>query len=147
MRVFRISRRSWLVLGLGIAAVAVVFALIATGVGGEIGSLWVSDIGEFAIIAAAAAFILRAAIGLGEGPLRTQWLLIGAGAASFALGDAIWSYVELIQGREVPYPGLPDVFYLLEYPLLMLALVLAFSSYRGLVKLQVPVIVSACAVI
>jgi hypothetical protein len=65
-------------------------------------------------------------------PVRRQWLLVALGLVSFEIGGLIQAYYELVLGRPVPYPGLPDVFYLLWYPLVGLALVAAIMSLSKL---------------
>jgi signal transduction histidine kinase len=60
---------------------------------------------------------------------KRAWLLIGTGTLSWALADGIWGAYEAAMA-EVPYPGLPDVFYLTAYPLWLGGL-LAFPYARG----------------
>lgn len=50
------------------------------------------------------------------GEERRAWLLMGLGTLSWALGDVTWSAYGIF-GRAVPYPGLPDLFYLAAYPI------------------------------
>ncbi|HEY3715510.1 MAG TPA: bifunctional diguanylate cyclase/phosphodiesterase [Jatrophihabitantaceae bacterium] len=59
----------------------------------------------------AAAAMMRARRSAGR--LRTSWALTAAGAASWALGQAIWCYYELIAGISSPFPSLSDAGYLL----------------------------------
>jgi hypothetical protein len=146
MRSSVLSRRTTAVAVLGTAAVAVVFLLVQLGVGGEAGTLWASDLGEALIVGASAAVVLWVALSLSPGePLRRQWLPIGLGMLSFAIGDLVWTYLEAFRGLEVPFPGPPDVFYMLEYPLLAVGLMSAGLAYRGLVDLRRPALLSAAA--
>jgi len=46
---------------------------------------------------------------------RAAWLMIGAGAWLWAVGDVYWNF-ELSSLDEIPYPSLADVFYLGGYP-------------------------------
>ena len=48
---------------------------------------------------------------------RLFWSLIGASAFSWGIGQAIWTWYEVVQGREVPFPSLADVGYLCAVPL------------------------------
>ena len=60
---------------------------------------------------------------------RRAWLFIGLGTLSWAVADAIWTYYDVV-GAQIPYPGLPDLFYLAAYPLWIVGVV-AFPSSRG----------------
>lgn len=131
-----------------VVSVLIAAGIVATAVGvamagdNEALALAVVDIGDIVVLVAAACVVLLTAIGFRRGePMRAYWLLIGIGAASYAAGDIAWSIYEL-GGLEVPYPGLPDVFYLLEYPLLAAGLVYAANGYRGLVDQKTPGIVA-----
>ncbi|MHB1261633.1 MAG: PAS domain S-box protein [Thermoplasmatota archaeon] len=50
------------------------------------------------------------------GKARMGWLLLGVGAASWALGQAIWTWYEVVLRAAVPFPGWDDVAYLALYP-------------------------------
>lgn len=140
---FRLSNRSWAIFTFGLVSVAVMYTLIAAKVGGDAGALWISDVGETALVGLSAAFILYVAKRLGFGTLGRPWLWIGLGCASFAVGDAVWSFTELGLGQQVSYPGLPDVFYVLVYPLMAIGLIRALLNYRGLVDMRIPVAAAA----
>lgn len=123
---------------IGVGAVAVIRTLIAVQAGGDRGILIVSDLGELLVVALAAFIVLWVGRSFGPGEsLRTQWLLVGAGMLAFALGDAVWSWIEVVQRVEVPYPGLPDVFYVSEYVFIGLALMIAAVSYSRLLDIRV----------
>lgn len=135
----RLSSRTvaWIVAG--VIAVIVIAALISAGIGGEQGTLAIADFGETILVAASAAVVLAVALSFPKGDAwRLNWVLIALGMVAFAIGDAVWTYQEVIQGIEPPYPGLPDVFYLLEYPLIAFGLLRAGVSYRGLVDVRRP---------
>jgi hypothetical protein len=53
---------------------------------------------------------------------RRSWLLIGAGILSWGLGQAIWSYSELVLGMERPFPSLADAGYVPMIPLMFAGL-------------------------
>ena len=62
-----------------------------------------------------------------SGRRRTCWFLFAGATLSWGVGQAIWSWYEVVQDREVPYPSLADVGYLGAVPFL-LAGVLLFPS-------------------
>jgi diguanylate cyclase (GGDEF)-like protein/putative nucleotidyltransferase with HDIG domain len=50
--------------------------------------------------------------------------LLALGALSFAVGQAIWAYYELVINRATPFPSLSDVGYLSAYPFFFLGVLL-----------------------
>ena len=54
---------------------------------------------------------------------RIAWALIGASALSWGLGQAIWSYYELVLEEKTPFPSLADLGYLAMIPLMFAGLV------------------------
>lgn len=139
-----ISQRTLLVAGVGLAAVIAMALLIAAGVGGERGALVVSDVGELLVVAMAAVVVLGTAVSLGVSePLGRQWLLIGLGVACFALGDAVWTWIEVVNGTEVPYPGLPDVFYVAQYAFIAAGLTMAALAYKALMPVRRPFVLAS----
>ena len=75
----------------------------------------IDDLGE-----AVAAFV---AVGAGyvaarrSADARVGWLLLSASALSWGIGEMIWSWYELVGHREVPFPSLADVGFLVAVPL------------------------------
>ena len=51
-----------------------------------------------------------------EGQRRRGWLWLSAGTGCWAAGQAVWSFYEIVAGREVPFPSLADVGFL-AFPL------------------------------
>lgn len=137
----RISRRTIAVAYIGLGIIAALAAIIVFSHSERVGVV-VSDIGEALIVCASAAVIFVAARGLGAGTLRRNWMLIALGVASFGVGDVIWGIIEVGMGKEVPYPGLPDVFYLGEYVFLGAGIALAGLAYRGLVPVRKPLVIA-----
>ena len=89
----------------------------------------------------AAVIILEALrIGINQGVGR-QWLLVGLGVGSFAIGDVIWTILDLHMGLD-PYPSLADPFYVLQYVFFVSAIVLAVRSYRHMTPVRTPVIIA-----
>jgi hypothetical protein len=140
----RVSRRTLLICGVAIALLALVFILVSLRVGGDAGVIAASDVGETLVVALAAVALFDCARKLGlSTSLGRPWLLIALGAASFAFGDLIWTILEVGLAQEVPYPGLPDVFYLIEYPLAAIGILSAGRAFKGLVPLRRPAVLAA----
>jgi hypothetical protein len=78
---------------------------------------WLND----SLLAVSAILCLAGAFRAERG--RTAWLLIGAGLATWAIGDTIWSIrFGAGSGDEVPVTSISDVFWLAWYPLALVAL-------------------------
>lgn len=81
-----------------------------------------------------AGVIITAAVRTGaRSSVGRQWLLLGIGVAMYAIGDVIWTYMDILLGAN-PYPSVADFFYVSEYAFFLAAIVLAIRSYSGLVK-------------
>jgi hypothetical protein len=80
------------------------------GAGGRLFDDWVHD---FVLVAAAALCLLR---GASRAPMRSAWLWLGAGLASWAVGSVVWS-VLYAGDPDPPYPSVADVLWLAWYPL------------------------------
>ncbi|HEX9092881.1 MAG TPA: hypothetical protein VF902_02755, partial [Coriobacteriia bacterium] len=144
MKATRISTRTWIVAGIGLVLLLGAVFGITSAATGEFADKAISDIVETLIGLLSAGFVIWAALSIGKGePVGRQWLLIGGGVLMFAIGDVVWTYYEVVAQVEPPYPGLADVFYVLQYPLLAAGVILAAVAYRRLVDVKVPVIVSA----
>ena len=83
-------------------------------------------------------------------PERPQpWLLLAAGQLLFVTGDALWTILELM--GESPFPSIADVAYLLGYPLLVVAFLMAIQlRVRGGDRaglLDGAILASACALV
>lgn len=141
------SRRT-IVIGIaGLALVAALWGSMSLLEPESQAFLAMSDLGETAVIAVAAVTILLSAARMDTGPFRTRWLLIGAGVSAYAVGDAVWSFIELVKRSEVPYPGVPDLFYLLEYALLAIAIMGAGLAYRRIIDIRRPAVLAGTATI
>ncbi|MEU7905380.1 EAL domain-containing protein [Actinoplanes sp. NPDC049118] len=101
----------------GVVALVVVFAVWTVGgFGGEIVTRTATNIGTVLItLAAGIACLIRAV--RSRGRMGAAWIGLGLGALSYSFGEAAWTWIETVQGREVPFPGLPDVGYLGMVPL------------------------------
>ncbi len=58
-----------------------------------------------------------------EGRSRRAWGLLIASTGMFAFGEFVWTFYELALRREVPFPSIADVGYLLAYPLAAVAVI------------------------
>lgn len=128
------ARTAWLAVT-GLFAVLTIQLLgMPTSPLGESAALYVSDFGEAALVALAAAVALWMAAGLGRGSqVSRQWTLIGLGIASFAVGDTIWAVLEAVMGQE-PFPSLADAFYSASYLFIAAGIILAIIGYYRLVR-------------
>ena len=123
------SRRRPFVVGSVLAALmTVIFLLwIVLGVDGVRVTDGVDDIGELlaALIAAGACGVaaMRASVG------RTSWALLAGSSFAWAVGEALWSYYDLIKGIQDPFPSLADVGFLTAVPLACVGLLL-FPSFH-----------------
>src|SRR5438552_18218083 len=105
----------------GIACAAAVLLTAAFGVwiGLRIDGVQVTEaVDDFGEAAAAliAAVACAAAAFRQKGRMRLSWALLGSGAAAWAIGEGIWSYIEVIRGQQVPFPSLADAGYLAAVP-------------------------------
>jgi diguanylate cyclase (GGDEF)-like protein/PAS domain S-box-containing protein len=111
-------------------AIGVFFAWLATGFLGERATTAVDDLGTMLVALLAAWACLRRA-GRQSGRIRRGWRLLGLSTLSWGLGEAVWSYYELAAGRDVPFPSLADVGFLLTAPLALAAVLAFFSPPAG----------------
>lgn len=90
-----------------------------------------------------AVVVITVALNIGWGQhVGKQWLLIGLGVAAYAIGDIIWTVLDLHMGLD-PYPSVADVFYTLEYAFFFIAIVLAIRSYSAITSLRKPLAIGA----
>ena len=109
--------RFWSVLGLGAAGVTVYVLLgDASPVKGPL----------YAAIAVLAATALAVSATLAPSRARWAWLLIATGQMCWAVGDVVWSAIDMTGGN--PYPSAADVLYVTGYPLLAGGLALLLWS-------------------
>lgn len=139
------SRRSIIVGIMGLVIVALVWAVLSQLDPDGYAFLAVSDLGEALVIAACAAIVFVTAFQMGPGRFRNRWLAVGAGVASYAIGDFVWAYLELVQRVEVPYPGIPDYFYVGEYLFLAVAITAAGLAYSRIVDVRRPALLASLA--
>ncbi|QXC59301.1 bifunctional diguanylate cyclase/phosphodiesterase [Aquihabitans sp. G128] len=107
--------------------VAVFAALIFAKVPSARAAVLLSNVGQCLAPALAAAAGVRASTRATTVRLRRGWLLLGASAASWSLGQVVWTYYE-VSGAAAPFPSLADVGYLAAVPLAMLSVGLLAAS-------------------
>ena len=111
-----------------IASIAFV-TVIALQLGGHAVVVAVDDIGE-----AVAAFVAAAACARtarrSDGQFRRGWALLAASAASWGLGQAVWSVYEVGFGIS-PFPSASDAAFLAAVPLAILGVLSFWTAPRG----------------
>ena len=121
--------RRWVLFALaagGAAAATVALLLwLRFDFGGHQVTVAVDDIGE-AVAALIAAVSCVLAGRRSQGRLRLAWTLLGISAASWGLGEVVWSVYEVGLGISVPFPSAADIGYLGAIPFAV-AGILAFS--------------------
>jgi two-component system, sensor histidine kinase and response regulator len=122
--------RGWRVFTIAAAAAAILsvafVALTAFRIGGDQATIAVDDIGE-----AVAAMIAAVSCGLAAlralNRTRLAWAFFAASAASWGIGEVVWSVYEVGLGVTVPFPSAADAGFLVAIPLAV-AGVFAFTS-------------------
>jgi diguanylate cyclase (GGDEF)-like protein len=93
------------------------------GIGGTYATSVVDNLGELG----AAFFAAGACLFVGvrtSGRARQGWVLLGASALVWGLGQGVWSWYELVESVEVPFPSWADLGFLAAVPLAGAALLL-----------------------
>ncbi|HLI57827.1 MAG TPA: PAS domain S-box protein, partial [Actinomycetota bacterium] len=105
--------------------VLVALAWIHWRIGGQWGTEAFTDLLEVAVPALAAGLCFRASRGL-AGRDRRAWRLLGLAAVAWAVGQLVWSYLELLTHSHA-FPTPADLFYGASFPLAVVAL-LSFEA-------------------
>ena len=125
--------RGWRAFTIAAAAAAVLavafIAWTALRIGGDQATVAVDDIGE-AVAALIAALSCGLAAARTSKRTRVAWAFFAASAASWGIGEVVWSVYEVGMGVNVPFPSAADVGFLLAIPLAV-AGVFAFTSAPG----------------
>lgn len=104
--------RSRLVVAVPAAAVLIALALLRSGVGGPRAGRAVDDLTQLAAAAlACVACAWRAQHH--EAGFGRPWGWLAGATGAWAAGEVLWSYDELILGRDTPFPSLADAGFLL----------------------------------
>ncbi len=109
-----------------LAAVVAFLVVLHFHPGGPLVGRWIDDLGELvaAMIAAGAAWWRSRHC---SPEAVRPWLLLAAATGSWGLGEAVWSYYELLASRQTPFPSLADAGFLL-FPVLAMVAVLLWPS-------------------
>lgn len=86
---------------------------------------WMNAIGSdiFTVFGAGiSTFLLYQVYKKGKGVERGFWFFVFLGTLSNLIAESIWSYYNLILKCEVPFPGVADVFYLIQPTLILLGI-------------------------
>jgi diguanylate cyclase len=143
-----ISTRTWVLALVGaLGLVAFAFIVFAPPADPQIARLLAYV--DTLFIVAAAIVIMRVATSFAAGDaLWRQWMFIGLGVASFAFGDIIWAFYELVLHRPDPTPGLPDVFYVITTVLLAIGVIRAAMAFRRVgINVRAPLLITCALVI
>ena len=107
-------------------ALTVLFlACVTFRIGGARTADAVDDVGELVAALVSAAACMGAA--RRQRRTRAGWAFLAVSSFTWACGEAMWCYYDLVRGVEVPFPSLADVGFLGAVPLLVVGL-LAFSA-------------------
>ena len=133
--------------GVALAVVGAAVALaLAFGMLSADASVVASDV-VYPVVAIGAGLLLIAGAFSRTGAERVSWLLVGSGVVLLGLGELTWIWYELVLDSEPPFPGLPDIFYLAAYPVLVSAMLvtprLAANRYQRSQQLIDGVIIAA----
>ena len=129
-RWFGLPASFWLASLAVLVTIAVFLCWTLVSLGGAKLTTAFDDIGEMiaALIAAVACGWAAAAA---TGRVRRGWTLMALAAASWAAGEAVWSYYEVIAGIKTPFPSLADAGFLLAVPLQVAAVLHFARGKRG----------------
>jgi hypothetical protein len=106
-------------------------APLVLGLGGQQTTQAISNFGLIAAAASAGLACLATARRTSSRHQR-MWRLLGASALSWGSGQTAWAWYESVLGREVPFPSLADVGYLVAVPLAAAALLsLPFAAQNA----------------
>jgi hypothetical protein len=123
------QRRAFLAAAIVAGLTTVVFLIwMIVVIGGPRLTDGVDDVGELIAALAAAVACFFAAAHVSSRSMR--WVLLGASAFSWAAGEGVWTYYDLIWGVQVPFPSLADVGFLSAVPLAVTGLLLFPSTPR-----------------
>ena len=113
-----------------LAAAALVLAtvVVATGWGSDRATIAVADLSSLGGSVLATGLLVR--LSRESGPHRSAWTWLAVGAGLWSVGEVIWTWVEVVEGEEVPFPSVADIAYLGATPFIVVG-VLGFSRGRG----------------
>ncbi|TLM91505.1 MAG: hypothetical protein FDZ75_06100, partial [Actinobacteria bacterium] len=143
-----VSTRTWIVGALGAFGVAATYTLMHMSASGPQIQGLLNNLPSVALTFIAALITAWCAVQFERSSIERRTLIyLAAGAGFYALGSVAWAYIEMFQGVEVPFPGPPDLFFLLQYVPLTLAAWAGLLSFSGRVKLGPPLVISGVLVV
>ena len=122
--------RFWLVCLAAILAIAVFLGWTVASLGGASLTTAFDDIGEM-VAALVATLACGWAALAAAGRVRRGWALMALATASWAAGEAVWTYYEVIAGQKTPFPSLADAGFLLAVPFQVAAVVHFARGHSG----------------
>jgi len=99
-----------------LALIGLFVAWIRLQLGGEWATTVFSDVGN-TVAPLLATVACAIAARRSQGRIRRGWWLLAASTGAWGAGNVVWTWYELVLGREVPFPSLADVGYLAFVPL------------------------------
>lgn len=66
-----------------------------------------------------------------KGSWPTSFVALTAGLLLYAIGETIWLFLEVVQGIEIPYPSIADVFYIAGYFPMIAGMALYMIPFRS----------------
>ena len=139
------SRRRQFVVGSALGGLTSLFFLLwmVLAIGGTRTTSAVDDLGELAAALVAALLCgLAASRSLDRGKC---WALLAASSLSWAAGEAVWSYDDLIRNVPVPFPSLADIGFAAAIPLMFAGLLL-FPGYPQRTARRVQGLLDGCVI-
>jgi len=88
---------------------------------GDDGLQWWSDV-SLTAVSVGGGLVTLLAVWFIKGRDRFSWALIGLSILSWGLGQAAWTYMELVLGIDRPFPSLADAGYIPMIPLMFVGL-------------------------
>ena len=111
---------------LAAAVMAVSTTILAGPWSGTTFGWYFDDLTELVVAAVASGCAARRAATSADRALRRSWRWMAIACASWALGEAIWSWLELARGQ-YPFPSIADIGYL-GFPVFACAALLAYPT-------------------
>lgn len=102
---------------------------VTSGWGSEQATVAIADLSSLGASLLATVLLVRLAR-REEGADRGAWTWLAAGAGLWSVGELIWTWVEVVEGDEVPFPSIADIAYLGATPFIVMGVV-GFARERG----------------
>jgi diguanylate cyclase (GGDEF)-like protein len=127
------------------AIATVVLVALVLELGGADTVLRVDDLSEMSA-AALAALACFGRAWVSSGRMRARWVLFGCSAGAWSTGQAVWSYYELVAGRDTPFPSWADLGFLL-FPALAVPAVLLEYLHAAWLRRRARILLDATMVV